>query len=1085
MNKMIKKNLFGSCMISLVLLVMFILSTNFVSALRTQGTVAEASSVARLVGDTPYDIINQLDTKQIDLNHATQLASRWLFVEDYTSNKMVAHGFPDAHTLRGEFTFDPAQTLQPWTGGYDNIQDDLDQFQPNELFILESHIDPEDFGIYAEKISQSDKIYPKDVKSWQSTFAETNPLFLMNIEMIGLALPDQPNYIEELTRYSTIIAPKDVRSSELSNALLCNLVNKQRIGDIYRRARTKYYSTTKPSDQNMPGLILKSYSLYGNPLTRINVPEEYQDYIDPTNDHWYESDKWFNPCKNYFVPPDEYIYQNNGLSIPQPPFALQSINNDLKFENSINLEYNIIDVPDSDYKLINSSSLMYDYDNPNIVDVYTIRTHRLPKGSIVKKFDHSLSNPVDLSLPDYPSMESSNWTERNCFDSTQSAGIIQSTFEKDNYDEITVYLNPLEINDCQEGGFTLYLSAAYEIEYLPSNPFYFDKLIYDEITAPKQEVNLSFDLKFVSDETLNGELVVFNLDDNLTVYQKSLTTRVNNYSLSFSAPEKGGITSYQLQYLENNTVKTTANFDLETKIIEGQIQVGEFDGNSVDVELNLGNYLDSNLDVSIQAEITGAQNREVYNQDRNLIPGGNAFSFNVANLEKEDASYGLKIYITYNNQIKVFSDIIITNYEPVINAEDIAVRVGDLVNLSLDIYDPDGDEIQFDLKGADSFEWIAQESDLGQHNITITAFDGFLTSTKKILLVVFPENYEPVLDKHGNLTVHEGEVASIIFYATDIDGDNLTYLINNSDLNFTQLDNNWFKWWTQKGDQGDYIINYSVSDGTSIVSDSFQLAVVPAPVIPPAIFLGSLAYLNGSVVEDGLVLSAYIDDTFITSTLTENSQYNLTLPADDFETDWKDGGVDGDVVEVFVDGYPTDKNLTWQSGIVEMVDLIVQKNLTGENKTFCGNYSLDSDCICPRGYYQEEAEDDNGTYYYCLFNDSVNHAPFLNPIQDITLDEGEEVIIVAVGSDPDGDNLTYQVNSSKFTEYYGNLFTWLSQDGDGGVYTITVTVSDGQLADTQELLVTVNEVNYCGDESLDPDCVCQAGYEKEEYRLWS
>ena len=53
------KLLAGMC-----IMVLLVIST--ASALRTSGTVAEASSISRLTGNNPYDMINQLDTKQIN-----------------------------------------------------------------------------------------------------------------------------------------------------------------------------------------------------------------------------------------------------------------------------------------------------------------------------------------------------------------------------------------------------------------------------------------------------------------------------------------------------------------------------------------------------------------------------------------------------------------------------------------------------------------------------------------------------------------------------------------------------------------------------------------------------------------------------------------------------------------------------------------------------------------------------------------------------------------------------------------------------------------------------------------------------------
>jgi hypothetical protein len=229
-------------------IVLLLLTAN-AHSLRTEGTVAEASAVARLVGNTPYDIINQLDTKQLNLNHATQLVNRLPYMEDLTNTYPITEGFPGNYNVIGDVSSGLSSLFwatalydaitKGWAG-YSDMQKQLNKFKANELFVLETRSDPSDFSIYTATLSGITKLYPKDVQSWRKKFSETNPLFFLNIEGAGLALPHQQNYVNELTRYSTIISPKDVKSSELTTAILCNLHDNEMIGDVYRRSRSKY-----------------------------------------------------------------------------------------------------------------------------------------------------------------------------------------------------------------------------------------------------------------------------------------------------------------------------------------------------------------------------------------------------------------------------------------------------------------------------------------------------------------------------------------------------------------------------------------------------------------------------------------------------------------------------------------------------------------------------------------------------------------------------------------------------------------------------------------------------------------------------
>jgi chitodextrinase len=83
----------------------------------------------------------------------------------------------------------------------------------------------------------------------------------------------------------------------------------------------------------------------------------------------------------------------------------------------------------------------------------------------------------------------------------------------------------------------------------------------------------------------------------------------------------------------------------------------------------------------------------------------------------------------------------------------------------------------------------------------------------------------------------------------------------------------------------------------------------------------------------------------------------------------------------------------------------------------------------------------------------VNVAPVLDTIADITVNEGDTVTISPTATDPDGDTLTYTysgwMSSSSYT----------TNSNDVGTHTVTVTVSDGTLTDSQDVIITVNNVN--------------------------
>jgi len=74
---------------------------------------------------------------------------------------------------------------------------------------------------------------------------------------------------------------------------------------------------------------------------------------------------------------------------------------------------------------------------------------------------------------------------------------------------------------------------------------------------------------------------------------------------------------------------------------------------------------------------------------------------------------------------------------------------------------------------------------------------------------------------------------------------------------------------------------------------------------------------------------------------------------------------------------------------------------------------------------------------------NVNRAPEIEPIEDITINELDLLIITVNASDPDDDFLEYYINDSRF-EQDEKTFFWLTEIGDVGEYVFTVTASDGE-----------------------------------------
>jgi len=133
--------------------------------------------------------------------------------------------------------------------------------------------------------------------------------------------------------------------------------------------------------------------------------------------------------------------------------------------------------------------------------------------------------------------------------------------------------------------------------------------------------------------------------------------------------------------------------------------------------------------------------------------------------------------------------------------------------------DPDGDELSFSVSnrpaGAtfqdQTFTWTPTYEQAGTYNLTFTVSDGSLTDTGTITITVYNVNRAPVLDSIGNKSVDENQELSFQVSATDPDGNNLSYSIQNKPSGAT-FSNRTFTWTPSYTQSGTYNLTFTVSD---------------------------------------------------------------------------------------------------------------------------------------------------------------------------------------------------------------------------------------------------------------------------------
>lgn len=157
--------------------------------------------------------------------------------------------------------------------------------------------------------------------------------------------------------------------------------------------------------------------------------------------------------------------------------------------------------------------------------------------------------------------------------------------------------------------------------------------------------------------------------------------------------------------------------------------------------------------------------------------------------------------------------------EPEEELTKITVKEGELVVLKPESEDPDADTILYTFSEPldKNGRWQTKNGDAGSYEITVTASDGELTDTQKILLVIESTNKPPVLRSIADITLNEGGAVSFKPVATDPDGDEVAITYSGWMTKATYT--------TNYDDAGTHIVTITASDGKESTSQDVIVTV--------------------------------------------------------------------------------------------------------------------------------------------------------------------------------------------------------------------------------------------------------------------
>ena len=406
------------------------------------------------------------------------------------------------------------------------------------------------------------------------------------------------------------------------------------------------------------------------------------------------------------------------------------------------------------------------------------------------------------------------------------------------------------------------------------------------------------------------------------------------------------------------------------------------------------------------------------------------------------------------------------NQPPILDPMDnIIVNEGNTVVLTPTANDPDGDSLSFTYSG-----WMTSNTktttfdDAGVHSVTVTVSDGSESDSKTISITVNNVNRPPVLDTIADITVDEGDTIVLNPTATDPDGDTLSFTYSGWMTSNTKS--------TTFDDEGVHSVTVTVSDGSE--SDSKTISITVNNVNRPPVLdtiaditvdEGDTIVLNPTATDpDGDTLSftysGWMTSNIKTTTFDDAGVYSVTVTvSDSSESDSKTISITVNdtnsppildtIADITVDeGDTVVINPTATDPDGDSLSFTYSGWMTSNTKTTgfddAGVHSVTVNV-------SDGSSSDSKTISVTVNN--VNRPPVLDPIADITVDEGDTVVLSPTANDPDGDTLSFtysgwMTTDSKTTNY-----------DDAGIYTVTITVSDGSLTDSQDITVTVNDID--------------------------
>ncbi len=630
-----------------------------------------------------------------------------------------------------------------------------------------------------------------DAEELQELFERNDNLVVLNSPYNGLYIPEEDSLVAELSPRTSVVAPMSYSSDAFLKAFVCNLGEYDTVGETYRQARNNYYWNTNDKNE-LIGLTLMSYMLYGSPFKEIEIPESVANTY----------------CRDYH---ENFDILSNTFSI-----AEVSASNNLSIYRK-NMEFKIDNLEianDGNYSVIQTDSMN------NFVLPYELV---LPSRTLVEEFPEktiitgfgvsSLSDSESLQIENLPMFDGFGYVDKVCYQENKSAGVLFENSYSEGSKLVITTINPVEVTDCENGELKIYKDIEYYIEYVPYSPILV-KSVSAPISVPGQKINLTIELENMQQNSVQGYLTLQD-EDGYILTGINITADTGTYNMELTAPESEGMYNYRVDFDYNNESVAYKEFMLNVNAIKlGLIVVGNSTSEAnliVVMDSNLNSTIDANIDYSLEHLGEIEENDE---EELSIEPGLNLFDLSFTGLDRTKISYDVVVGLSYLENYQVDTVGIIVEHSPTIVQPNIVIRENETLDISPEVYDIDGDEVTIIIDSPFENNSLIDFDSSGAYEVGITADDGIKQITKTIALTIENTNRPPVLDAMDKLTGKEGELITFNPSYSDPDNENS---VENDDNDLTISSDGFInstgEFELDYESSGIYTILVSVSDG--------------------------------------------------------------------------------------------------------------------------------------------------------------------------------------------------------------------------------------------------------------------------------